>query len=90
MESLKFRAINSKDLRIPENATSIAICFQLSHRTARVDRIRGSFHECIDFKLHTCRLRNLVSTLGQSFREMVPHFLLEDVVDGLRDMTFTT
>ena len=22
-----------------------------SHRTARVDRIRGSFHECIDFKL---------------------------------------
>ena len=51
MESLKFRAINSKDLRIPENATSIAICFQLSHRTARVDRIRGSFHECIDFKL---------------------------------------
>ena len=59
-----------------------------SHRTARVDRIRGSFHECIDFKL-TLALRNSFSTLGQSFGSGTSS-LHEDEVGGLRGTTYMT
>lgn len=49
MESLKFRAINSKDLRIPENATSIAISFQLFPQPAHLDYL-----EWLNFGLANC------------------------------------
>lgn len=49
MESLKFRAINSKDLQVPENETSIAICFQLFPQPAQLDYL-----EWLNFGLANC------------------------------------